>query len=163
MWHVLGWPQPLLILYHTELYDWNNFYCTDFLLGSAYTVKQNTWRMCKLGQNHMYMRWCIYGILAGKWPNVRCMYSVLAGVSSNRWSHTAMYVGLARTVHIHCIIVYDRIFGDFPAKNAVHTPYIHTCIWPTLHKWLVFKWPSKSLLILIVYLEFSSERAPGIS
>jgi hypothetical protein len=21
--------------------------------------------------------------------------------------------------------VYDRIFGDFPAKNTVHTPYIH--------------------------------------
>ena len=29
------------------------------------------------------------------------------------------YVGLARTVYIH------RIFGDFPAKNTVYTPYIY--------------------------------------
>ena len=34
-------------------------------------------------------------------------------------------VGLARTVCIHRICVYDRIFGDFPAKNTVHTPYIY--------------------------------------
>ena len=28
------------------------------------------------------------------------------------------YGGLAKTV-------YDRIFGDFPAKNTVYTPYIY--------------------------------------
>jgi len=29
---------------------------------------------------------------------------------------------------------YDRMYGIFPAKNAVHTPYIHLCVWfwPTL-------------------------------
>ena len=32
-------------------------------------------------------------------------------------------VGLARTVYIYT--VYDRIFGDFPAKNTAYTPYIY--------------------------------------
>ena len=31
-------------------------------------------------------------------------------------------LGLVRTVYI---AVYGRIFGDFPAKNAVYKPYIH--------------------------------------
>ena len=33
------------------------------------------------------------------------------------------FVGLARTVYIYT--VYDRIFGDFPARNTVYTPYIY--------------------------------------
>jgi len=33
------------------------------------------------------------------------------------------YIGLARTIYIYT--VYDRIFGDFPAKNTVYTPYIY--------------------------------------
>jgi len=28
--------------------------------------------------------------------------------------------------------MYDRTFGDFPAKNAVYTPYIYIWFWPTL-------------------------------
>jgi hypothetical protein len=31
-----------------------------------------------------------------------------------------MCLGLARTVYIYT--VYDRIFGDFPANNTIHTP-----------------------------------------
>ena len=27
--------------------------------------------------------------------------------------------------HIYLHTVYDRIFGDFPANNTVHTPYIY--------------------------------------
>jgi len=27
--------------------------------------------------------------------------------------------------HIYIHTVYDRIFGDFPAKNTVYAPYIH--------------------------------------
>jgi hypothetical protein len=34
-----------------------------------------------------------------------------------------IYIGLARIVNIYT--VYDRIFGDFPAKNTVYTPYIY--------------------------------------
>jgi len=39
----------------------------------------------------------------------------------------------------NCIYtVYDRIFGDFPAKNAVYTPYtVYIWFWPTLHMSLV--------------------------
>jgi len=33
-----------------------------------------------------------------------------------------LYVGLARTL---TYTVYDRIFGEFPAKNTVYTPYIY--------------------------------------
>ena len=29
-------------------------------------------------------------------------------------------------------VVYGRIFGDFPAKNAVYKPYIGIWFWPTL-------------------------------
>ena len=32
-------------------------------------------------------------------------------------------VGLAKTVYLYT--VYDRIFGDSPAKNTVYTPYIY--------------------------------------
>ena len=28
--------------------------------------------------------------------------------------------------------MYDRIFGDFPARNTVYTPYIYTWFWLTL-------------------------------
>ena len=40
------------------------------------------------------------------------------------------YVELAMTV-------YDRMYGIYPAKNAVYTPYIHMYVWfwPTLHIW----------------------------
>ena len=39
-------------------------------------------------------------------------------------------IGLAR----HCHNVYDRMYGDFPAKITVHTPYIpiNVWFWPTL-------------------------------
>ena len=37
--------------------------------------------------------------------------------------HIGISLGLARTVYIYT--VYDRIFGDFPAKVTVHTPYIY--------------------------------------
>jgi hypothetical protein len=32
--------------------------------------------------------------------------------------------------------VYDRVYGDFPAKNTVYTLYIHlyAWFWPTLDK-----------------------------
>jgi hypothetical protein len=36
---------------------------------------------------------------------------------------SAAYVGLASTVYIYT--VYDRIFGDLPAKNALYTPYLY--------------------------------------
>jgi hypothetical protein len=39
------------------------------------------------------------------------------------------WTGLARTVHI--CTVFDRIFGDFPAINTIHTVFIW--FWPTLH------------------------------
>ena len=43
-----------------------------------------------------------------------------------------MCLGLARTVYIHT--VYDRMYGVFPAKNTVRTPYIpiNVWLWPTL-------------------------------
>jgi len=34
---------------------------------------------------------------------------------------THSYIGLAITVYVYTI--YDRTFGNFPAKNAVYTPY----------------------------------------
>ena len=34
--------------------------------------------------------------------------------------------GSAKTLYIYT--VYDRIFGDFPAKNTVHTPYIYMAL-----------------------------------
>ena len=37
-------------------------------------------------------------------------------------ANNAVYVGLARTL---TYTVYDRIFGEFPAKNTVYTPYIY--------------------------------------
>jgi hypothetical protein len=33
-------------------------------------------------------------------------------------------------VELYIFTVYDRIFGDFPVKNAANTPYIY--FWPTL-------------------------------
>ena len=46
-----------------------------------------------------------------------------------------IYVELARTVYLH------RMYGDFPAKNAVYTPYLpmNVRLWPTLHLRLVTK------------------------
>jgi hypothetical protein len=43
--------------------------------------------------------------------------------------------------------VYDRIFGDFPAKNAVHTPYIYGSGQPykSLHAFCVPMLPSRKL------------------
>jgi hypothetical protein len=39
--------------------------------------------------------------------------------------YCAAYVGLARTVYTHRIW---RIFGVFPAKNTVYTPYIYNMV-----------------------------------
>jgi len=45
-------------------------------------------------------------------------------ISNEYVRHTmTSYVGLARTVCAHT--VYDRIFGDVPAKNALYTPYVY--------------------------------------
>ena len=48
-------------------------------------------------------------------------------------------VGLARTVYLHR--VYDRMYGDFPAKTTVCTPYIPINVWlrPTLQVCCQFK------------------------
>jgi len=35
----------------------------------------------------------------------------------------AIYIGLARTVYIYA--VHARMFGNFPGKNTVYTPYIY--------------------------------------
>jgi len=42
------------------------------------------------------------------------------------------YIGLARTVYTYT--AYDRMFGDFPVKYSVYTPYICMGFWPTLIK-----------------------------
>ena len=39
-----------------------------------------------------------------------------------------------RTHTTACIYtVYDRIFGDFPAKNTVYTPYIYGSVQPYMY------------------------------
>ena len=47
--------------------------------------------------------------------------------SSRGYGTLVMYhwlcIGLARTVHIYT--VYDRIFGDSPAKNTAYKPYLY--------------------------------------
>jgi len=42
-----------------------------------------------------------------------------------------IYIGLARTVYIYT--VYDRIFGDFPAKNTAYTPYVCSVVYIRRH------------------------------
>jgi len=48
--------------------------------------------------------------------------------------------------------VYDRIYGDFPAKNTVFTPYIplNVLLWPTL---LICGWDAykKEALTLVCH------------
>jgi len=38
---------------------------------------------------------------------------------------------------IYTYTVYDRIFGDFPVKNAVYTPYI--CVYGSGHTYVYYK------------------------
>ena len=47
-----------------------------------------------------------------------CLHAIMARVGQNR-------------IYNICT-VYDRIFGDFSAKNTVYTPYIYIWFWPTL-------------------------------
>jgi hypothetical protein len=58
--------------------------------------------------------WFVIGFCSVKWSNGKCL-------------------GLARTVYyiytvcdrIYIYTVCDRKFGDFPAKNTLHAPYIY--------------------------------------
>jgi len=51
-----------------------------------------------------------------------CGSVIVGGMLGMGQSVYRISVGLARTVY-HT--VYDRIFGGFPAKNTVYTPYIY--------------------------------------
>jgi len=81
--------------------------------------------------------WCdaceiLNGHRPGKWwSRLSCAY--LCCMTSIK------YLGLARTVYTHRIW---PMYGDFPAKNTVCTPYIpiHVWFWPTLQTsngWLI--------------------------
>jgi len=41
------------------------------------------------------------------------------------------YIGLARIIYIYT--VYDRIFGEFPAKNTIYTTYLYGSGQPYLY------------------------------
>ena len=63
-------------------------------------------------------------------PTRFCLGLEDAGVSEKK---DVVFVGLACTA---ICTVYDRMYGDFPAKNNVCTPYlpINVKFWPTLQK-----------------------------
>jgi len=73
------------------------------------------WSMCRRVHACMHACVCVCVFVCA------CMYMCVLCVNVSVRVCVCMYVyvGLARTVYIH------RIFGDFPAKNTVHTPYIY--------------------------------------
>ena len=67
---------------------------------------------------------CVLGVVA--LSCTRCVPGVchVPGVPYMGFPNTyCIYIGLARTVYIYT--VHDRMYGDFPAKNTVYTPYIY--------------------------------------
>jgi hypothetical protein len=85
--------------------------------------------MCRVGQNHLYTYiYSVYTVyLAGESPNIwsyAVMYSVLANpIDVSKRRHRC--VGISKVGQNRIYTPYDRIFGDFPAKNTVYTPYIY--------------------------------------
>ena len=68
----------------------------------------------------MYIRYSCQGNYQ-LYGRIRCLYTVMANPT-----YHAVHVRLARAEYVHT--VYDRIFGDFPAKNTVlYTVYITIC------------------------------------
>ena len=94
---------------------------------------------------------CIHGVYtvfsAGKPPNIHCFAVNIYGsgqpyvfmVSYTDWGNTAPSVIIPCICYMFvwpepCIYtVYDRIFGDFPAKKFVHTRYIYGSGQPWLY------------------------------
>jgi len=74
--------------------------------------------ICRVGQNRVHTPYMtVYFVIFDQKYRVYTVYM---------WSWQPMSpVGLARTVCIHRITVYDCIFGDFLAKNTAYTPYIY--------------------------------------
>jgi len=75
---------------------------------------------------------CFWGALGGLW--LQNSLSAQNRIIRSNSKNTDIYVintirriiRLRRMTHPWCIcIVYDRIFGDFPAKNTVYTPYVY--------------------------------------
>ena len=65
--------------------------CTNQVWKSKYQVSEKiSEKLCSIGQKHytyihtyihiIYI-WCIYGVLAGKSPNIRCMYKFLVNLT----------------------------------------------------------------------------------
>jgi len=69
--------------------------------------------------------------------------------AASRSRYQRVYVGLART-DIHT--VYDRMYGDFPAKNTTCTLYIpiNVWFWPTLA--LCDRWGFYVVLLMTPYV-----------
>jgi len=83
-------------------------------------------------------------------------------LSATKYYHTCL--GLAKP---YIRAIYDRIFGDFPAKNTVHTPYIiyiyiYNMVlanpYASIHSFPFFNFPSQHELpsILDRYREYKS-------
>jgi hypothetical protein len=60
----------------------------------------------------------MYGIL---WVGLLCIGATTCGTVGVSFS--GPWTGLTRTVYK--FIVYDSVFGQFPAINAVYTPYVY--------------------------------------
>jgi len=82
----------------------------------------------RVGQNRIYTPYIwwfpcqkhrIYTIYIWLWPTLTMPCITMYPTYSTLYPRYPSYLGLARTVYIH------RIFGDFPAKNTVYTPYIY--------------------------------------
>ena len=88
--------------------------------------------LCACSSSRGYVRMVGHGRLQHKvqWGTVGGLerkQHLRACSSSRGYGTLVMYhwlcIGLARTVHIYT--VYDRIFGDSPAKNTAYKPYLY--------------------------------------
>jgi len=52
-----------------------------------------------------------------------CAFCVMVKIGQGTINHTCL--GLAIIVYMWLYTVYDRVFGYFPAKNTVYSPYLY--------------------------------------
>jgi hypothetical protein len=58
--------------------------------------------------------------------HIRCIYMVLANPTHSAEALITLFYALVKgRPEPYIYTVYDRIFGDFPAKNTVYVPYMY--------------------------------------
>jgi len=112
--------------------------------------------VCRVGQNHVYIR-CIYVklvislpnlpyihriyiymvlansiytvLLAGRSPNIRCIYTALANPTHMPLWHVLLRFGQSVCVCVFVCAICDHSIGGLLTRQCVFTPYANASVW----------------------------------